>query len=153
MSALDVKARVCSICWLVLLYKPNLYPVFSVTLWPIVDAIGCYCPCHGGVGWGGGLSLVLWHFSHTPSSKVSPFKTSWHFSWVHALLSVSGREDGKREAALDISESALISSSVCVLPCLHFLFSFFFFCLRGTWRENAVCQSAVMARCQHFTYF
>lgn len=49
-------------------------------------------------------------------TKVLPFKTSWHFHQGQALLSVSEREDGKREAGLDILASVLIFSSICVLP-------------------------------------
>lgn len=67
---------------------------------------------HGTGGWGG-LRLKC------QRTKVLPFKTSWHFHQGQALLSVSEREDGKREAGLDILASVLISSCICVLPVVH----------------------------------
>lgn len=47
-------------------------------------------------------------------TKVLPFKTSWHFHQGQVLLSVSEREDGKREG-LDMLASVLISFSICIL--------------------------------------
>lgn len=44
------------------------------------------------------------------------FQNKLAFGQGQALMSASEREDGKREAGLDILASVFISSSICVLP-------------------------------------
>ena len=74
------------------------------------------CPSWRGILGTGGRGGRLRVWLKCQRTKVLPFKTSWHLHQGQSLLSVAEREDGKREAGLDILASLLISSYISVVP-------------------------------------
>lgn len=141
MSALDVEV----------LFHPlacsplQAQPVFSAT----------YCRCHRlllPMSWWGGAGGWVWSSDILATLRAVKCHLSKQagISVEYMLFCPTLGGKMEKEKRHSISRQARFSlppsaSSLVYTFCLLFF-------LRDTWQENAGCQSAVIARCQHFTF-